>query len=302
MTNRGERGTGRPRVLYVMGAGRSGSTTLGITLGNCDGVFFAGELDNWLARRGVPQVEDDDRLRFWTDVRSQLEDPAAAEQMYGTEAQCAIERSMSLLRVRKWPLRRKLGRRYRAVAEDLYRAVSRASGAGTIADTSHYPLRARQLQRIDGIELNLIFLVRDPQGVVASFNRRDVGEFTKSTLHTNLYLWVTHLLSMLTFVRHPRERRVLLHYEDFVADPAATIRQLMTLTGSPQTAMPDFSSLRIGVPLQGNRVTRSAVMSLKPGIDPVRRASLLTSLLQAPLMLVLGRLRPNAARSVLDAG
>ncbi|HEX4437393.1 MAG TPA: sulfotransferase [Solirubrobacteraceae bacterium] len=303
MRSRAERGTAaRPRVLYVMGAGRSGSTTLGITLGNCEGVFFAGELDNWLARSGVPQVEDEDRLRFWAEVRVALDDPEMAEQMYGNEAQCAIERSMSLLRVRKWPLRRRLGRRYRAVAEDLYCAVSRASGDGTIADTSHYPLRARQLQRLDGIDLYLIFLVRDPQGVVASFNRQDVGEFTKSTLHTNVYLWVTHLLSLVTFLRHPRDRRVLLRYEDFVADPASTIDQLMTLAGSPETAMPDFSSLRIGLPLQGNRVTRSAVLSLKPGTDPVRNASLLTSLLQAPLKLALRRLRPAVARSALDAG
>lgn len=292
----------RPRVLYVMGAGRSGSTTLGITLGNCDGVFFAGELDNWLVRSGVPQVEDDDRLRFWEQVRGALDDPEAAARMYGNEAQVVIERSMSLLRVRKWALRRRLGRSYRAVAEDLYRAVARTAEVGTIADTSHYPLRARQLQRLDGIELYLIFLVRDPQGVVASFNRQDVGEFTKSTLHTNVYLWVTHLLSLLTFLAHPRERRVLLRYEDFVADPAATVRQLMALAGSPQTPTPDFSSLEIGFPLQGNRVTRTTVMSLKPGIDPVRRTSLLTSLLQTPVMAVLRRLRPVVARSLPGAG
>ena len=59
----------RPRVIYVMGAGRSGSTTLGITLGNCEGVFYAGELDNWLVRSGVPPVEDSERARFWSQVR-----------------------------------------------------------------------------------------------------------------------------------------------------------------------------------------------------------------------------------------
>ncbi len=47
-----------------MGAGRSGSTTLGVTLGNCAGVLYAGELDNWLARSGTP-LESPERLRFW---------------------------------------------------------------------------------------------------------------------------------------------------------------------------------------------------------------------------------------------
>ncbi len=94
-------------------------------------------------------------------------------------------------------------------------------GVTHVVDTSHYPLRALELQRIDGIDLYLVYLVRDPQGVVASFNRHDVGEYTKSTLHTNVYLWVTHVLSLFVFLRHPRERRLLVRHEDFVADPGA---------------------------------------------------------------------------------
>lgn len=207
------------RVLYVMGAGRSGSTTLGITMGNCDDLFFAGELDNWLPRSGRPQVEDAERIGFWEDVRRRLRDPGAAEQLYGTESQRAVERSMSLLRVHKWGVRRRLRRRYRAVAEDLYRAVAAAAGTSGVVDTSHYPLRARELQHVAGIDLHILFLVRSPRSVVGSFSRRDVSEFRKSTLHTNLYLWVTHALSLLVFLRQPRERRLLVRYEHFIADP-----------------------------------------------------------------------------------
>jgi hypothetical protein len=284
----------RPRVLYVMGAGRSGSSTLGITLGNCDGVFYAGELDNWLVRSGVPQVEDPERLHFWETVRDELDDPRAAESLFGSESQRAIERSASLLRIHRWGARRRLRERYRAVAEDLYGAVTRAAGAGTLADTSHYPLRARELQRLSGVDVYLIFLVRDPQGVVASFNRRDVGEFTKSTLHTNVYLWVTHLLSIAVFLKQLRARRLLVRYEDFLADPAATVARILALMGAPQGAPPDFSALQIGFPLQGNRVTRSRTISLKPSTDPVARTSTITRLAQSPVMAALSRLRPAA--------
>src|ERR1700676_598924 len=61
----------RPKVIYVMGAGRSGSTVLGVALGNCENVFFAGELDKWLVRRGAPNLTDDERTRFWSGVRGQ---------------------------------------------------------------------------------------------------------------------------------------------------------------------------------------------------------------------------------------
>jgi hypothetical protein len=282
-------------VVYVMGAGRSGSTTLGVTLGNCRPIFFAGELDNWLVRSGVPQVQDVERSSFWRAVLEQLEDRQAATELFGTGAQRSIERSLSLLRIGKWAMRRRLRRRYRAVAEDLFGALTRVSQAPVIADTSHYPLRARELQQAAGIDLFLVFLVRDPQGVVASFNRHDVDEFTKSTIHTNLYLWVTHLLALLVFLRQPRSRRLFVRYEDFVADPASVVSQILAGSGHGDAALPDFSSLEVGLPLQGNRLTRSSTLSLRRGGEHAPRRSRTTAVLQAPLIAVLGRLRPRAA-------
>jgi hypothetical protein len=284
-------------VIYVMGAGRSGSTTLGITLGNCPDVFYAGELDNWLARSGTPQVEDPERTRFWRSVRDELDDPEGAAALFGNLAQRSIERSLALARVHLWPKRLRLRRRYRAVAEDLYRAVVRAAGARIIIDTSHYPLRARELQRARGLDMYLVFLVRDPQGVVASFKRQDVHEFTKSTIHTNSYLLVTHLLSLIVFLRHPRGRRLFVRYEHFVTDPAGVVTEILRVAGLPDATTPDFTALEIGSPLQGNRVTRRRTISLNNVLEPVSRPSHLTTVMQAPMKLLLAGMRPAAQPS-----
>jgi hypothetical protein len=276
-----------------MGAGRSGSTTLGITLGNCANVFYAGELDNWLVRSGVPQVQDAERAEFWEHVRDQLDDAAGAAGLFGNEAQRAIERSLAVLRVRSWPVRYRLRRRYRAVAEDLYRAVMRAADVPCVVDTSHYPLRAHELQQAPGIDLCLVFLMRNPQAVVASFNRQDVDEYTKSTATTNVYLWLTHALSVLVFLRHPRDRRIFVRYEDFIHDSEGVIGRILACSGVSGAEPPDFTSLRTGVPLQGNRVTRSRTLSLDKTLTapPYSRV---TAVLQAPMMKLLSRLRPNA--------
>jgi hypothetical protein len=287
----------RPQVIYIMGAGRSGSTVFGIALGNCTDVFYAGELDNWLVRSGVPLVESPECLQFWNRVREQLEDADRAAELFGNESQRALERSVSLFRVHKWLTRLRLRGRYRAVAEDLYRALARAAGVSHITDTSHYPLRARELQHVGGIDLYLVLLVRDPQDVVASFNRQDVQQYTKSTLHTNVYLWLTHLLSIFVFLKHPRERRVLVRHEDFVADPAGVLRQTLDRCNASVAALPDFTALTIGLPLQGNRVIGARTLSLKHGADTRSRSSRLTAVLQAPLMAALSRLRPRAAAS-----
>ncbi|HEX5223861.1 MAG TPA: sulfotransferase [Solirubrobacteraceae bacterium] len=286
--------TVRPRVLYVMGAGRSGSTILGVTLGNCPGVFYAGELDAWLARSGEPQLSDPEREEFWSAVRASVPDAAP---LYGLEPQRAIERSISLLRVHKWRARRRMRPAYRRVAEELYVAIARQAGETVIVDSSHYPLRARELQALDGIDLHLLYLARDPQSVVASFENREVAQYSKSVLTTNVYLWLTNLLAVLVFIRHPRERRLLVRYEDFIADPPAVLRRILEprASGAPVAIAPDLGALATGIPFQGNRVIRSPQVGLRAGTERPSRRSLVTAVLQLPWRIVLARLQPRTS-------
>lgn len=283
---------GRPKVIYVMGAGRSGSTILGVTLGNCEGIFYAGELDKWLSSAGEPPLRDAPRASFWEGVREQLVD---AGDLFGGEVR-DFERSSALFRAEAWRTRRRLRARYRRVAEDLYHAVARTARATHVVDTSHYPLRARELQALDGIDLYLVFLVRDPQSVVASFNRADVPERRFGMPTTNAYLWLTYLLSTFVFLRHPRERRLLLRHEDFVADPERVLREILDRVDC-RSATPDLTSLRTGLPFHGNRMIRSELVSLdgREAAQPPR--SKMTTLAQLPLALALSRLRPAASVS-----
>jgi hypothetical protein len=281
---------GRPQILYVMGAGRSGSTILGVTLGNSRDAFYAGELDAWLARSGEPQVSGAEQDRFWAQVSENVE---GAAELFGPRAPRALERSISLFQAREWAARRRLRAPYRAVSERLYRAVTAASAKPLLVDTSHYPLRAMQLQHVEGIDLYLIYLMRDPQSVVASFNRKDVAQYSKSTLTTNVYLWLTNVLAVFTFLRHPRNRRLFVRYEDFIADPAAVVAQIIGLAGFVAPP-PDFTALRTGVPFQGNRVIRCEVIALKQDHEVSVRRSLITTVLQAPWLALLPRLRPIA--------
>jgi hypothetical protein len=179
------------------------------------------------------------------------------------------------------------------VAEDLYRAIARAAGVAYVVDTSHYPMRARELQRIGGIDLYLLYVARSPHGVVASLDRDDVPERRFNMPTANSYLWLTHLTSVFVFLRHPRERRLFLRHEDFLANPDAVLRQILDWSGS-SAALPDLTSLRTGIPLHGNRLIRSSVVALKrPNGQPERR-SRTTALLQLPWAAIHSRLRPAA--------
>jgi Sulfotransferase family len=280
------------KVLYVMGAGRSGSTILGATLGNCDGVFFAGELDKWLARSGVPQLTDDRRVEFWAQVRARVSD---ASDLFGYAAQRCLERSSAVFRVRDWRRRSALRGPYRRVSQAVYEAVASVARTQVIVDTSHYPLRAAELQELDGAELYLLFLVRDPRSVVASFSRRDVVERGFDVLTTNMYLWLTHALSVRVFLRHPRARRLFVRHEDFVADPDAVLRQILSLVGSDAPS-PDLQKLRTGIAFQGNRLLCAETIALNREPERPNAPSRITTILQLPWRPVFARLQPASQR------
>ncbi len=279
----------RPKVLYVMGAGRSGSSILGVCLGNCHGVFYAGELDKWLPRKGMPSRGEPGRLRFWEQVLARVQRP---EQLFGRDAHNNLERSSALFRAGGPRARRRLRPEYLRVTESLYRAITAVAGASIVVDSSHYPLRARELQRLNGIELHILLLLRDPQGIVASFDRDDVPEPRFGEAKTNLYLWLTYALSARVFLRQPAARRMLVRHEDLLAEPERVLREILDRIGS-SAALPDLEALETGNPLQGNRLLADDRIALRrvPRTGAARGRSL-TALLQLPFTALFSVLKP----------
>ncbi len=161
-----------------------------------------------------------------------------------------------------------------------------------VVDSSHYPLRARELQRLEGIELHVLLLVRDPQGIVASFDRDDVPEPRFGEAKTNLYLWLTYALSVAVFLRQPASRRMLVRHEDLLAEPERVLRGILDRLGSP-AAVPDLDALEIGCPLQGNRLLAGDTIALRraPRAAP-RSGRRLTALMQLPFAALFSLLRP----------
>jgi hypothetical protein len=146
------------------------------------------------------------------------------------------------------------------------------------------------------VDLFLVFLVREPQSVVSSelrgIHRHNVAERRMRTLALNASLWLTHLLALVVFSSHPRERRLFMRHEDFLADPSGATRRILEMVGS-DAPLPDFGALRTGFPLLANKLIETEHVALRDAGDPPPRRSLLTALLQGPWASVLARLQPR---------
>jgi hypothetical protein len=244
------------KVLYIAGSGRSGTTLLDRILGQLDGFFSAGELENiWqrgmLADRRCGCGLPFSRCPIWTAILGR-----AFGGLDGVDAPRMATLSRRHTRPRSIPatLAGRVGRgdpgtgAYREGLARLYQAVQAETGCGVIVDSSKSPLYAEQLKTLPGVELYLLHLVRDPRATAHSFQRKkklpDFGDERLMQQQTPLVssrrwaLWqaVTELLW-----RDRPDRYLRVRYEDFVRQPQRTVQRIAALVDEVPAELP-FSS------------------------------------------------------------
>ncbi len=172
------------RLLYIGGAGRSGSTLLDLMVGQYPGVFSGGELRQ-IWQRGLRDngyCGCRTRFRecpFWCQVG---EAAFGGWQNLDLEALVATRRTLDRPSsfAANIPGRRSGGSgrarpgeiaRYISALQSLLEGIRTVSGADVIADSSKSSTHARLLQRIPELDLRLVRLLRDSRAVVFSWQR-----------------------------------------------------------------------------------------------------------------------------------
>lgn len=242
----------RPRVLYLGGLGRSGTTVLERVVGQLPDACSVGELVH-LWRRGVL---DDERCGcgqafsacpFWAEVGAVAFGgwtPELALRM--EQLQPRVDRTRFIPRLLVPSL---LGRARRAELAEytgtflrLHRAIAEVSGAAVVIDSSKHSSLAFVLRREPGLDLRVVHVVRDSRGVAYSWTkevrRPEAGEESLMTRYSptrSAALWVGHNLffGLLARLGTPTRR---LRYEDFVARPETVLRELAAFADVPLPA------------------------------------------------------------------
>jgi hypothetical protein len=237
-----DRSSALPKILYVGGFGRSGSTLIGRVLGEASGAICLGEtryvwsrglLHNVQCGCGAPFRE----CPFWS---------AVGDEAFGgwdnIDLARLVEVDHSILLLRTLPihwapfLRRGFAAaisEYVALLTKLYGAIGRVSGAKTIIDISKDPNFASLLMRVQGSDIRTIHLVRDSRAVAYSWTRNKrmpspIGEQTsleqfKPTAIAPRWLVWNVALRALALRNSPYIR---IHYERFVEEPQAVLEAL----------------------------------------------------------------------------
>ncbi len=240
----------RVPVLYIGGLGRSGSTLLERALGQVDGFVCIGEVVH-LWERGLR----DDELcgcgaafsacTFWQRV---------GKSAYGgwdkVDAGAVLALKASVDRTRFVPrltratatgdFARRL-RRYTDLLTRLYAAVLEVSGAEVVVDASKHATTALALRTVPALDLHVVHAVRDSPAVAYSWTKQvrrpeaSNGDLmaswspAKTAVH-----WTSENLLLDRGARLGTPTSVV-RYEDFVADPKATLARLLRFMGRDDT-------------------------------------------------------------------
>jgi hypothetical protein len=308
------------KILYILGAGRSGSTLLGRLLGHVDGFLSMGEL-RWI----WPMVYGEDvlcgcgirfkRCPFWTAVFSRaLVDmetiDTRMDQFSGLHNSKLRQRWLPQLlcpRISR-PYREDLQHYSRNVSA-ICRAAHEVSRCRVLIDTSKLFQQCVVLNRIREFDLHVIHLVRDSRAVAYSWLRKKQrpqfysrAEFMPQLpMQNSAREWLAGNAlseSLRPFLKHYTR----IHYEDLAADPRETLMRICLAIGEPEANL-DFlegrtAHLRKAHTVAGNPMRfQEGPVQIRPDMEWTgklsKRQTAVVLAYTWPLMIYYGYFRRN---------
>ncbi|MFG2085668.1 MULTISPECIES: sulfotransferase [unclassified Spirillospora] len=246
-------GTAPPRVLFLGGLGRSGTTLVERLLGELPGAMALGEVIH-LWERGVHEGErcgcgvPFGECPVWRRVgEAAFGGWDAVDLDRFAELRAAVDRTRHIPMLARDRLPADRAPQVVEYVEHylrLYRAVAAEAGATVLIDSSKQASLAfclRWAARVGRLDLRVLHVVRDSRGVAYSWTRQvrrpeaDAGgdehmtqwSPPRTAVHWNAENGAYQLLAR----RGVRVRRM--RYEDFVADPRARLRDIARFAGLP---------------------------------------------------------------------
>jgi len=236
----------RKKVVFIAGFGRSGTTLLGNLLGQLDGWFCAGEPGYLLERRILDNSVCSCRqpigsCQVWRHVVADYAD--LTEQ----DVQRAIQKRSWFKNRHCWYQLTSGGKQYirnmtapmSAQFARLFFRLTEATGNHVIVDTSKMPSHGYLLQQIEGIDLYVVHVIRDPRAVAFSWQKKNkvYDVLDGKARHfpqigpgqcTFAWLWWNITIEFL-WGRGKNYQRV--RYEDLMEDPKNTLMKIVSMVG-----------------------------------------------------------------------
>lgn len=217
----------KKQVLYIMGAGRSGTTLLDIVLGNQKELFSCGEINRFPIRKGIPPLlENKSRIEFWRKIKEELVNNFKIQDFnYLIKLLDNFEYHFGYIKSLFYKSKTEYAD-YTKYLSDFFQIVFDNIDQDIIIDSSKYPGRLFQLSKLS-YNLKIIYLIREPSAVLKSFEKEKIEQPSKHWTFAIIYYFLVNLLCQMTLFFLNKDIKIIkIKYEEFIDKPTLTIRNI----------------------------------------------------------------------------
>lgn len=207
-------------LVYLLGAGRSGTTLLATLLNSHKDIETLGEMHQF-----IEHLDEGKNCSCGQKLRScpkwDLPSKLAEDCLKSKRSYC--EKKEGHTNIPSLLLKGKEDKTYNAIQEHVFSTIKDVRPSKWYVDSSKYIARYLRLQQCSHLNLKGIYLIRDTRGVVYSFRKK--VQTTKSPLSTLIYYNIINFFAELVY-RNNKKDILKIRYEDLVEYPEATLSKI----------------------------------------------------------------------------
>lgn len=248
-------------LIYLLGAGRSGTTLLATLLNNHEDIETLGEMHQF-----IEYIDEDKECSCGEKLTScstwnLLADPMIID-IKGERLYC--ENKERHKNIPSLIFSRKQNKRYISIQERIFSSISEHRKSKWYLDSSKYIARYLLLKKSNKINIKGIYMVRDPRGVINSFTKK--VQTSKRPLSAILYYNLINFFGEL--VSRTNKNILKIKYEDLVESPEQVLDEIYKhVFGSSKASvkMPEYTTMPHIV--GGNRIKTKKRIHLSKDTD-----------------------------------
>ena len=264
-----------PRILYILGTARSGSTILEILLASDPKAFGAGEI-TFLPKDGLVRDRECSchhpvsTCEVWGRVLKQLVLANGALKSW-VSLQHKVDWHLGFFRQLLSCIPIKHFHEYELYNKNLFVAIKQATNCSVVIDSSKYAGRALAVNRIMGRNMSVICLTRSPDGLMNSFKKPNKEEQRPKTPLKTLVYYVLTLTSLRITCAKLGKCVHQLRYEELISNPVGSLEKIESWRGFDLSIakqhVKNKRPLDVGHIVTGNRLRKNGQVVFKSSKD-----------------------------------
>lgn len=262
------------KVIYILGAGRSGTTLLDIILGSNPTIFSGGELNRFAEYGGKPVSIDNhsETALFWEKFRTRMPLEWQEDNFRQVHKFCKqFEYHTGIFKSRSYN-KSVYFKEYNQYIQTFFDTLSSFVSQPILIDSSKYPLRGYFMSKILKYDIAFIYLKRNPVDVVRSFEKKDLEQPSKNWINANLYLFGVNITCLYIYNKLKKNHKTIaIKYDDLISNPETVLKQvgdqLNIDVSKSLEILRNNESFTPGLLFDGNRIRLEKNIFIKPKKD-----------------------------------